>query len=747
MAASRVLVSARILLVSALIAAATAFIMSSASISHAGSDINPPVWHHDLKITLYPDTHRFTAEDTITLPDRFYNSPNREISFGLHRGLGPSIRTPDAHISEQSSEAPNSRLPKLEFYRVALPAGLHTFTLVYGGALDQPDVPLASEQAQSFVENSGMIAKDGVYLSGNSYWYPRFDDELITFTVNVTMPVGWDVVSQGSRTLYDRNKNGTIVQWDSPEPQEDIFIVAARFSEYDRPAGHYTAMVFLREPDSQLADKYLEATVRYITMYEKLIGPYPYKKFALVENLWETGFGMPSFTLLGPKIIRFPFIITSSYPHEILHNWWGNSVFPEMSKGNWTEGLTAYLADYLIKEQVGAGAEFRQAALQKYSDFVSGNRDFPILEFRARHSPSSEAIGYGKSLMFFHMLRQELGDKIFTAGLQEIYRAYKFRFASFDDLRKVFEKVSGKDLKWMFDQWILRTGAPKLKLRNVNARPEKNGYALTAIIEQVQPGKTYRLRIPVAVTMEGKDKAFQSEVSMDKGITELSLHLPAQPLRLDIDPEFDIFRRLDQEEMPPALSEALGAKKVLILLPASANNALLGAYRQFAVSLADAGPDTVEIKLDTAVTKLSSDCAVILLGWENRFLKEALASLSPYGVKLGGKSVHIGKNEIPIERNSIVLTSRNPKNKDGALDIIATTIPAALPGLSRKLPHYHKYSYLGFEGDEPSNTLKGRWQVTDSPMTAFIPGRDSAVRKTAMSPLAPRAPLATLPAN
>ena len=68
-------------------------------------------------------------------------------------------------------------------------------------------------------------------------------------------------------------------------------------------------MVFLRTPDKGLAEKYLDATIRYIAMYEKLIGPYPYRKFALVENFWETGFGMPSFTLLGPKVIRFPFII------------------------------------------------------------------------------------------------------------------------------------------------------------------------------------------------------------------------------------------------------------------------------------------------------------------------------------------------------------------------------------------------------------------------------------------------------
>jgi len=88
-----------------------------------------------------------------------------------------------------------------------------------------------------------------------------------------------------------------------------------------------------------------------------------------------------------------------------------------------------------------------------------------------------------------------------------------------------FEKVSGRDLKWMFDEWLLRTGAPKLKLRDVAATPDKNGYLLTGLIGQVQSGKTCRLLIPLAVTMFGKKEAYQTSVVMDKGIPEFSLHV------------------------------------------------------------------------------------------------------------------------------------------------------------------------------------------------------------------------------
>ena len=115
-------------------------------------------------------------------------------------------------------------------------------------------------------------------------------------------------------------------------------------------------------------------------------------------------------------VIRFPFILTSSYPHEILHNWWGNSVFVDYPTGNWCEGLTAYMADHLMKEQAGQAAEYRRDTLKKYRDFVRDGRDFPLTEFRSRHSAATEAVGYGKTLMGFHMLRRQLGDEAFTGG-------------------------------------------------------------------------------------------------------------------------------------------------------------------------------------------------------------------------------------------------------------------------------------------------------------------------------------------
>ena len=691
--------------------------------------------HHDLKVIVSPAEHRLEVLDSITLPNEFPNM----ITFSLHSGLKPTSPTPGVRIMKLAER--RGAVP-LSSFNIILPPGLRTFAIAYNGIIHHPIEQYGKEQARGFQETPGIISAEGVVLSGASAWYPDFGPGLVTFDLAVKLPPAWDAVSQGERTVHVQGGSAAVVAWRSPEPQNEIYIIAGNFTEYTGPANHPQAMVFLRTPDEAMANRYLDATMRYLDMYSSLIGPYPYGKFALVENFWETGFGMPSFTLLGPTVIRLPFIINTSYPHEILHNWWGNSVFPDYEKGNWSEGLTAYLADHLMKELEGNGAEYRLDTLQKYADYVLGSRDFPLTKFRSRHSSSTEAIGYGKSLMFFHMLRLELGDDAFRRGLREFYKQYKFRSATFTSIRTSFEHVSGRDLQPEFEQWVARTGAPMLRLGDVTAEKRGDQYLVTVMIKQVQPGAAYRLHIPLAVTQEGQDQALQTFVDMSEKDQEMTIAVPARPLRLDIDPEFDLFRRLDREEIPPAISQALGAKKMLVILPSRAGKGLLQAYRAFSKSLAASGPDEVEVKLDSAISKLPDDRTIAILGWENRFLEEIVSRTSLYGVAVTKQSVQIDQTEVPRKDHSIVLTARMPKKRELALLFIASDLPEALPGLGRKLPHYHKYSYLAFEGQEPANIAKGRWPVLNSPMTVYLPNKEGNVVASPLGKLASREPLA-----
>jgi hypothetical protein len=320
------------------------------------------------------------------------------------------------------------------------------------------------DYARGFAETTGTIQSEGVFLSGASDWYPKSGDALVTFDLTVTLPAGWSAISQGKRS-----KIGAQVRFICEQPQEEIWLIAGRWKETTRKLEELETSALLREKDDALAAKYLDATASYLPMYSTLLGPYPYSKFALVENFWETGYGMPSFTLLGSKVIRLPFIITSSYPHEILHNWFGNGIYVDPKSGNWSEGLTAYLADHLFAEQNGGGAAYRHQTLQKYADYAAHSKDFPLAEFRERHSPSTEAVGYGKSLMLFHMMRREIGDAAFVKALRALYQEKRFSRASFDDLKAAFATASGKNLNASFTPWVTRTGAPRLRARDVTA--------------------------------------------------------------------------------------------------------------------------------------------------------------------------------------------------------------------------------------------------------------------------------------
>ncbi len=692
--------------------------------------------HHDLTINLDPGKKSLAATDRITFPE-----PVKEAVFLLHAGLKPSSQDKDVRIEKAGTEQGN--VP-LERWRVRLPAESRSFTLSYGGVIFHPMIA-AQNQARGFDETPGTISSEGVYLASSSAWYPLLDSEFMTFTLAVTMPAGWDAVSQGKQTVHEKGA----VTWDSPEPQQEIYLLAGKYRVSEKP-GKIRSMVYLRTSDDALAQKYLDATERYIALYDALIGPYPYAKFALVENFWETGFGMPSFTLLGPTVLRLPFIINTSYPHEILHNWWGNSVYPVYGKGNWSEGITAYLADHLLKEQQGGGADYRLNTLQKYADYVQGNRDFPLTQFTSRHSASTEAVGYGKALMFFHMLRLELGDKAFIAAFRKFYQEYKFRLATFDDMEKSFSAATGRDLKAGFREWVTRTGAPEIRLEKATVGDEgrvtkKQQFVLRLRLKQVQEGEPYRLRIPVAVTVEGQDKAVQTVVEMQERAQLFEVATHGRPLRVDIDPEFDLFRRLDRDEIPPAITQALGAAKMLVVLPSSAAKELLAGYREFAKALGNAGPDEVEVKLDRDVKTLPKDRTVAILGWENNLLGQALPAWKGYSLSLEGPRVAINRTETAKEDHSFVLTGRNPGNGQAAVLFVAADRPGQLPGLARKLPHYHKYSFLAFEGNEPQNVVKGRWPVVDSPLTALLPSADGKISAVDRANLAPREALAPMP--
>ncbi|MCD4772181.1 MAG: M20/M25/M40 family metallo-hydrolase, partial [Bacteroidales bacterium] len=675
--------------------------------------------NHNLFVQINPETSEITVTDSISIEGEFKNEFLLNAEFkpvSLSKKISLKKITDNADASDvgmDREDAEGGNALKLSKWKIK---GLtNSFVISYHGK-----IKLAIEQGEEnyqrgFSQSPGIIDTLGIYLAGSTFWVPVFEGKLMTFSLTTELPKNWKNVTQGKRTKDEILSGKHIDTWICDKPQEEVFLIAANFNEYSHNMNcGLKAMAFLRTPDESLANKYLEVTEQYMDMYQSMLGDYPYTKFALVENFWETGYGMPSFTLLGEKVIRFPWILHASYPHELLHNWWGNSVYVDFDSGNWCEGTTVFMSDHLIKEQRGAGDEYRRSTLQKFSNSVNKENDFPLNKFISRHDASSSSIGYGKAMMMWQMLRRKLGDETFLKGMQLFYESNKYKTASYSDIQKAMEETSGIDLTSFFDQWVNRKAAPELGIKDIKIDMYAGKYRINITIEQMQDDDVFNIDVPINIATEDGIETYV--FSMDKKEQDFQISLKSKPLKLVVDPQYDVFRILNPAEVPPTLSKIWGSKNNLIIIPEKASKEQKEIYKKFAKQWQDSDNDNFTIEYDTDLNELPKDKTAWIIGFENKFAKEINQQLVEYNSKFIADSVIFENKNLVKKGNSFIFTLFDEKDINKQIIFISIENENAVAGLIRKLPHYGKYSYLAFSGDEPTNIAKGQWPVLNSPM-------------------------------
>lgn len=646
---------------------------ASAATSNANSTI---LLQHQLKLKIDLAATRLSVVDQL----RFSTNTTETWQFSL---------------SERFNVEPNPNLALvkhengLKYYQAKQAA----FTLNYSAQLQStPDCAWLTQACVQFDSK-------GIYLDANSQWYPTTSQVLHTFELTAELPKDWVSLSQGEQVS---------ATWQETQPQQAIYFLAGPFKVYSEPGKYATAQVYLQAADDELAKKYLAATHQYLEVYSKQLGAYPYRKFATVESFWETGWGMPSFTLLGSKVMRLPFILSSSFPHEILHNWWGNSVYVDSSQGNWSEGLTAYLADYQMSAGKGEAMNYRRDTLQKYANFTSNFQDFPLKNFQSRHDQTTQAIGYGKSLMLFHMLRQQLGTTAFEKGLQTLYQDYAFKTASFADLQTVFEKVSGQHLQAFFQQWLERTGAPQLALGEHPHIEKNGGTQLKLTLKQTQVGEPYQLKLPVIASF--KDGKTETQwLDFNTLQQSFRLNYAQKPVAIGIDPEFEVLRIPELGEVPAALNVLYKAKPKTFVIARQVPAGMELAWEE-AITAFSRG-DKPKQQYDDA--PLPDEGIVILLGGDNTALT-GLLERAQQPFKLSETAYTLNSVNYTCGLHSLALSLTAGKQQVVLLD---ASTPEALQQLINKLPHYGKYSYVLFNSATGENVAKGQWEVKDSPLT------------------------------
>jgi peptidase M1-like protein len=668
--------------------------------------------HHDIMVNLDPAQNSAQIKDTLTIHLQQENDFTLELFLHANFWLA-EVKIPDnqdfiIETAPARTDDPDVPLTKISIRKITdnpWPEHL-SIEFQYGGKIFDPQNPENTESPDA-----------GIFLSGASYFYPQTRKQkeapdLMTFQLTALHPDGWQVVSQGRKMSETQNDNQVV--WEASNPMEEIFLIANRFAEYKRQHGRIVFYAYLLDEGPELAEKYFTAAKKYLDFYEKLIGPYPYPKFALIENTVQTGYGMASFTFLGSQVIRFPFILNTSYPHEILHNWWGNGVYIDPDSGNWAEGLTAYLSDYLLTELNGKGGQYRLQQLMKFLSYVNKANDFPLISFKWRTGMASQAIGYGKMMMMLHMVRLQVGDTAFLQGLREFYRDNKFRHAGLMNLRQSFESASDKDLSLFFDHWTYRRGAPELELTSATHTVKAGQHRLKIEVRQKQSGPAFPLTLPVAVWTQGSLAPQIKRLEMRKKTLTHDFLLSAEPGKVWVDPYTEIFRRLDRKEVPPSIGQTYGYPLPSRILPNRENfpDVLLG-YHQFALSLVEDNKISGYLLDDAKPTPIPKG-GLWIFGRNNAYAKKLQPQLQGYGVKFDEDKVVIGDESFAWEDHSFVFTVRRPGRLPGSVTWVIVSSGESIPGLIRKLPHYGKYGALVFKGRQPENRLKKVWPFQPS---------------------------------
>jgi hypothetical protein len=654
---------------------------------------------HDLRISIDPSTGRLTGLDRI----RVQPDGTGTLDFFLSKNAtGIQVNVDGEKIPFEFSD---TRL------RVKLPSsGLREITTVdirYTAVFNDkaPDRPVNTENPGYGV--TGTIGERGTLLLFGAGWYPHLDADLAVYRIRVEAPAGIVAVTAGRSLGHQTREEKTVSTWLIDHPVRGLSLSAGAYRIQRKQIGDVVAATYFLKNSAHLAEPYLDATARYIRMYEKLFGPYPFAKFAVVENFFPTGYGFPSYTLLGSRVLRLPFIVNTSLGHEIAHCWWGNGVYVDYRQGNWSEGLTTYVADYYYKEQASRqqAEDYRRQWLRNYASVVKPSKDFPLDRFQSRFDPVSKTIGYDKGAMVFHMLRRELGEDGFWGALREIYRQYRFKTASWDDLRKVFEHQTGRDMKPFFAQWVKRDGAPLLKIEEVCITETGSHRFVDGFIVQQPPYFEFQARLQLET--DGRQISKNIRVLGEK--TRFNIVSHDEPDVLTFDPDYEVFRKLHPTEIPPSINDLKASDSLTVIIVDDAAAEPNQAVETLLLSL---GLKNARIVQESEIDLTSvEDSDLLLFGWPRR-LEDLVRDTARFS--FSGKTFNVDGKSFSDPADVFFGVFEHPSNPNRSLALLFPLSEHTVDIVSRKITHYGKYSYLVFRGGR--NIMKGVWPTKSSPL-------------------------------
>ena len=406
------------------------------------------VLHYDIDLRFSPEDNFIAATTTITA------AATADLSaFNLDfHGLAVESVAVDglpAAFERQGSElvvTPSRSIAKGAAFSVRV---------VYSGAPDpisDPGVPFVKLGWQAWEDNFfGAISEP----SGAMTWFPsnNHPSDKATYTMRITVPADLSAAANGvlAEVIDNDDETRTFV-WRMEAPMATYLTIVAvgdyveaRDESGPVPIRNYFPAGF----DPDVAGSY-DITQEIMNWLIETIGPYPFAEYGVVILPgFPTALETQTLSAFGSRAPD-PTVIA----HELVHQWFGNSVSPASWQDIWlNEGFATYFMALYLGETYGPQA--LDGFLSLPATDLPPTGDIEVSEL---FGPSV----YFRGALTLHALRAEVGDDVFFDILREYYRRHAHSTASTADFIAAAEEVSGRDLAELFDAWLYGEEMPGL---------------------------------------------------------------------------------------------------------------------------------------------------------------------------------------------------------------------------------------------------------------------------------------------